>query len=193
MGHRSVFHCVAAAHRCTAACQAVHPRMPSHPRQPIAHARTTVRSDVEDGMQVDAFGTFEHSARSLKSAAGMPVCAFKMVVFLQGLVGNKTWIDSREIRQTPTACSMSNCTAPGPGVQSRRFASGSNLPDGIFSGRSATGDGAALSVENGRRFDGCRPPTQTSSGMYGRFPQGSFRRNGPELLPEPAAGRYRNR
>jgi len=34
-------------------------------------------------MQVDAFGTFEHSARSLKSAAGMPVCMFKVVVFLQ--------------------------------------------------------------------------------------------------------------
>ena len=83
----------------------------------------------------------------------------------RGLVG-KTWIDSRETRQTPAPCSMSNCTAPGPGVQSRRFASGSNLPDGIFSGRSATGDGAALSVENGRRSDGCRPPTQTASGMY---------------------------
>jgi hypothetical protein len=81
----------------------------------------------------------------------------------RGLVG-KTWIDSRETRQTPAPCSMSNCTAPGPGVQSRRFASGSNLPDGIFSGRSATVDGAALSVENGRRSDGCRPSTQTLVG-----------------------------
>ena len=32
-----------------------------------------------------------------------------------------------------------------------------------------------------------------SSGMCGRFPLGPFRRKGPELLPEPAAGRYRNR
>ena len=154
MGHRSVFHCVARP----------------QPRSDIAGCRLRIAM-LEPQFAATSrmvcksthLVTLNTQREALSRPPGCRSACSKWWCSCRGLVG-KTWIDSRETRQTPAPCSMSNCTAPGPGVQSQRFASGSNLPDGIFSGRSATGDGAALSVENGRRSDGCRPPTQTSSG-----------------------------
>ena len=150
MGHRSVSHCVA---RPQPRSNIAGSRLPiaMHEPQFAATSRMVCKS---------THLVFEHSARSLESRR-MPVCVFNVVVSCRGLVG-KTSKQPRDQADPGTVLDVElHCPRAGCAVTEIRVRV--NLPDGIFSGRSATGDGAAL-FENGRRSDGCRPPTQTSSG-----------------------------
>ena len=100
----------------------------------------------------------ERSASSVRGGLG----------FCNGPSGGSSWTNNREAQRRLSRCSMSSCTAHGAGVESLRFASGSNLLARFGCSRSSTGNGAALFVENGRRLAGCRrPPLSTVEFLNG--------------------------